>query len=358
MDTIGLVDGGEYGHASRHLSYPPILHACLTAGIKISAYGFALSEEPFDPDLDSEEHRRVVTERFSATADYLNLYGYNPWTLMLNRPPEPTTLIMASQDGEHQIRLELLKDLNLKKILLMPPIANTIETGAQIADNADNNNTELSVWYPLRFSRGVQQAREILNNGEFGTVSYAMTFGTTSYPHYWSRALPQYLDIVRLLMGEIENFTLRASGTKTRPSIAITAEHANEIIGTLCLESNRFLQRYPHARFEVTGRRRFLVIDDAGLKRCSYFSTRGDSKVPHFTHDTSNLQPSIELINNWVDSHENPVPITDALQTMFLVDAIETECDKLNGTPIKADFRRNADGTYKKLWARRPSTQT
>lgn len=357
MDTIGLVDGGEYGHASRHLSYPPILHACLTAGIKISAYGFALSEEPFDPDLDSEEHRRVVTERFSATADYLNLYGYNPWRMMLNRPPEPTTLIMASQDGEHQIRLELLKDLNLKKILLMPPIANTIETGAQIADNADNN-TELSIWYPLRFSRGVQQARDILNNGEFGTVSYAMTFGTTSYPHYWSRALPQYLDIVRLLMGEIENFTLRASGTKTRPSIAITAEHSNEIIGTLCLESNRFLQRYPHARFEVTGRRRFLVIDDAGLKRCSYFSTRGDSKVPHFTHDTSNLQPSIELINNWVDSHENPVPITDALQTMFLVDAIETECDKLNGTPIKADFRRNADGTYKKLWARRPSTQT
>ena len=54
MDTIGLVDGGEYGHASRHLSYPPILHACLTAGIKISAYGFALSEEPFDPDLDSQ----------------------------------------------------------------------------------------------------------------------------------------------------------------------------------------------------------------------------------------------------------------------------------------------------------------
>lgn len=364
--SIGFLDSGAYGHASQHLSFPPILNACLSAGIKITAYGYLPSGESFDPESD-EKRRSVEQERFYNTAKFLNFfpgYDYDPWHLMLNRW-NFSAFIIASEDGEGELhsRVDLLKNENFKgkKILLMPPIATSIARAKKITQNAKANKTDICIWYPIRFARGISEAKTILESGEFGAVSYAFNFGTTSYPHFFTQAVPPHLNVLRFLMGNISEFSLRASGSDIRPSISIAAEHENGCIGTLNLESNRFLQRFPHAHLQITGRRRLIVVNDSGFRRCSYFSTRGDSHVPNFTHDASSIEPGITLINNWASSLtdatiENPVPIADALQTMYLIDAIKGECDKLDGgRPIKSEFRRNSDGSYKKLWSRSTS---
>lgn len=360
---IGFLDSGAYGHATQHLSAPPILSACTSAGIKITAYGYLPSGESLDPESD-EKRRAVERERFHNTAKFLNFfpgYDYDPWELMLNRHRDLRGFIITSRDGEgKENRVDLLKNENFneKKILLVPPIATDIQRAKEIIENAKNNNIDICIWYPPLFARGVVDAKAILDNGEFGAVSYSMYFGTTSYPHFWTQAVPPYLFVLRHLMGDLSAFSLRATGSTIRPSISMLTEHANGIIGTVNIESNMFLQRFPHAHIRITGRRRLIVIDDAGLRRCNYFSTRGDAHVPHFTHDYSSNEPGIILITDWAaslndDTIETPVPIADALQTMYLIDAIKGECDTLGGgVPIKADFRRNPDGSYRKLYAR------
>ena len=372
MPEIAFVDSGQWGHPTHHLSLPPLLTAVQQAcSVKIAAYGYAQATDASNSDLDTEQpkdaeqlkaekerrtkRRQVEMDRFMKTADYFNLNDFRQWEKILNREPNISAFIIASQDGDTKKRLQLIRQSDIKYVLLMPPIATKLQDAQKIA--SQDGPPIITVWYPLRYARGILDAMEIINNGEFGLVSYALTFGTTSYSSYfWTRALPQYLDLLRVLFSEVEAFTLRAAGTPTRPSISMTTEHKAGIIGCVYLETNRFLQRYPHAQFMITGRRKLIVIDDAGLRRCSYYSTQNDSRGPSFSHDISPIEPSITLLNNWVasvkDTHKNPnpIPIADALNTFCLVTAIKDECYAIGDDgPIKADFQRRPDGTYEKL---------
>ena len=362
IPEIGLISDCAWAHPSQHLEYSPILAAILkSCSVKISVYGYAQATDASNlgtEQFKDRERRKVERERFKNTADYFNFTSvYSQWERMLEREPNIIGLIFSSQDGQNEERLQMIRQSSLseiKYVLLMPPIATRLEDAQKLASQQDG--PEITVFYPLRYARGVLDAMEIMrNSSDFGVTSYALNFGCSSYIHLWTKALPQYFDLLRVLFGEVEAFTVRATGMPTQPSITMTTEHKSGVVGSACVDAHRFMQRFAHAQIAVTGEKHLILIDDAGLRRCSYYNTLGVSHVPSFTHDTSPMEPSIKLIDSWVDSwkdmtHKNPVPIEDAVKTMCFVTAIQEVCKKItSGTIIKAEFQRSPDGTYQKI---------
>ena len=375
IPEIGLISDGAWGHPTRHMAYSPMLAAILQAcSVKIGAYGYAQAtdasnldtEQPKDTErLNAEkkhrtERRRVEWERFENTARYFDFNFYNQWERMLSREAHIKALMIASQDGENEQRLQRIRQSDLsdiKYVLLMPPIATKLQDAQKIA--ASQDGPAITVWYPLRYARGILDAMDIMSNSDFGVVSYSLNFGCSNYVHLWQRAINQYIDLLRVLFGEVEALTVRAAGMPT--SISISTEHKSGIVGSVSIEANRFMQRFAHAHFMVTGRKKLIIIDDSGLRRCSYYdtvgishyNTTGVSHVPSFTHDVSPMEPSIKLLDSWVasvkDTHKNPIPIEDAVKTMCLVTAIQEACETITSGPIKVDFQRLPDGTYQEI---------
>lgn len=364
LPKIALVDSGEWGHASQNISFHPMLSAVQQAcSVTIEAYGYTQATDVSNSDLDPKQKERrskrqqVEKDRFLQTAAHFKFNDYDQWEKILNREPNIRALMIASQDGNNAKRLALIRQsVGIKHVLLMPPITRELQDAQKIA--SENGPPIITVWYPLRYARGILDAMEIINNGkfgDFGLASYAITFGTTSYPSLWSRAIEQVFDLLRHLIGEVEAFTLRAAGTLTRPSIAIATEHQSGVVGCLSVSGSRFLQRFPHTHIMLTGTRKLIVIDESGLRRCSYYDTGDNCFSPGFTHDTTPMEPAINLLNNWIssvkdpDKNKNPIPIADALNTMCLVTAVKTAIKEITSGTIKVDFQRRADGTYKVL---------
>lgn len=369
IPEIALISDGAFGHTSQHMSYSPMLAAILRAcSVKIGAYGYTQATDPSNLDTEQNknteqrnaakkhrmERRGVERERFQNTAYYFGFNYYNQWERILDREPNITALMMSCQDGENRERLEKIQqsELDIKQVLLMPPIATRLEDAQKIAAQA---SPTLTVWYPLRYARGIRDAMEIIHNSsDFGLVSYSFNFGCSSYTHLWTKAIPQYIDLLRVLFGEVEAFSVRVTGMTTQPTITMTTEHKSGVVGSVSIDAHRFMQNFAHAHFIITGHKNLVIIDDAALRRCSFYNTVGVSHVPSFTHDVSPMEPSIKLIDAWVDSwvnaHKNPIPIEDAVKTMYLVTALQEACETITtGTIIKADFQRSRDGTYHEI---------
>ena len=329
-----MIDSGEY--ANGYLSYPKILSPLLLqGGFKIEAYAYAQSEDRY-PDIAGIDIERREKEKqcFFLTADFLNLSRYTSWETEIERQ-NFDVIIITMEDGVNSERREEIIETILEArgeqpppILTMPPQSlKSAESLAKISQN-------LVLWYPLRFASGVSSAKMDIELQDFEISSCNMSFGTAPYSGFFSEALPQYIDLILHLIGAFEDMNVYLSGTQKAPAIAISARHRNGAAATYLFEANRFFQRYPHARFEITSRaQELLIIDDSGLRRKSVFSN-SRSDMPGFSHDHSNMDPGQTLLHLWMLAVQGApnswLPtIHDACETLKIIEHLKTEIEKL-----------------------------
>ena len=379
MTKLGLIDTGEVVHDTKNLSFPEMLETALLGGVKIHAVSYCDSATKYPEDKEGipedkegidKERRRVEKDRFQRTWNFFNLYGTNQWQQMIELK-DLTALLIAMDDGVCDTRMQIIKAALEKQIsiLIKPPLAYTIERAKEIQQLAEdyNYNENISLWCPLRFARGVMDAHDIIQGRNqyrrFGPISScSMNFATVSYPKFLT-VVSDHIDLITYLVGDFEEITIRSTGTEKNPVFSLNALHTNGALGSYLFSSQRFLQQRPHCTVEILSQQhQLLVIDDAGLRRCSYYtSDKEQAHIPGFSHDTSSLEGSIRLLDTWCEKvnlsggntdaknvHDLPTP-QDARKTMDVRELLRQESEKLNQSRNpKTDYRRTEDG-YKKV---------
>ena len=372
MTTLSLLDTGEISHDTKNLSFPEMLKTAILAGVKIHDVSYCQSATRYPDEEDKgidEERRRVEKDRFQRTWDFLNLYGRTNWQQMIENE-DLTALLIAMDDGVCDTRLRIIKAALEKQIsiLIKPPLAYTIERAKEIQQLV--HNASISLWCPLRFARGVMEAHAIIQGEnqyrKFGHISScSLNFATVSYPRFFD-TLSHYVDIIIHLVGDFEEITIRSTGTSRDPAFSMNATHSNGAVGAYIFSSHRFLQQRPHCTAEILSRQQqLIVIDDANLRRCSYYTSDNEkAHIPGFSHDTSPIEASIRLLDTWCEKvnlsggntdTKNSKNINDlstpqdARKTMEVIELLRQESEKLNlNRNPKTDYQRTEDG-YKEV---------
>ena len=337
---IAIIDSGEYA-GNGNLSYPKVLGPLLCSGIQIGAYAYAPSEDRYPEEQDIDTERRSVEKvRWERTANFLNVDQYQSWKRVFdrfNRYPFAALIIAIEEGVNCEQRFEILEAASAlgKRIpvLTLPP--RSLESAQSLAALYP----DIVLWNPLRFTRGITSAKVDLET-DFGEISSCnASFGSAPYHLFLREAAAQFIDLILHLMGPLAGIhACVCGGRKKAPAIAISARHNSAAVATYLLEANRFFQKHPHTRFEITSRNReLIVIDDSGLRRKSRVS-RHRSEVPGFSHDYSSMEPGQTLLHLWLEKirqapedvlQSNWLPtINEACETMKIIAAIEAAIEK------------------------------
>lgn len=219
------------------------------------------------------------------------------------------------------------------------PVASTLADARRMNETAHRTGRRLGVDYNRRFGFGYRTLREWLDRGKIGVPQQAVVRVTDGIPSAYPMApwaicttlLTHHIDLIRWLVGEIEEVHLRAD-----PMQADGRHHQAVLsfglvgggVATICAGLHPG-QRRTRETFEVWGQSGTAVVDDvvAEARWWGKDPDRVEVVRPDFFHATGNSFPdTIDMhLAAFIDSIRNhapvPVPAEAGVRGLEVVDA-------------------------------------
>ena len=319
MDTskrLALIDSGEWAkkNAQGHLSTPPMLEAVLTSGTPLNAYGYCGSSD----SLSSDRFKRW--EGRSATLPDTTRICSN-WEEILDGSTPEIKAVLVNCSDDTPLRQEIVSKLNERRIhvCLMPPVGSLSES--------DLKSELISVWYPMRRAPGIVYAKRLIDGNNVDITSMSIMVASPYYRKFMSRVVLPYLDVGKLLLGEVEKCYYIRSPNNV---FMINAQHANGANGIYTFDGNG--SRNNNHPDEIN-----IVASDGTRLKVNWhqciISNHKETRV--FSADSRDFLASIEFLDYWLRKTQNHrfhyeyVPsISTAVDTERLLRVFQSEEDE------------------------------
>ncbi|SFP36481.1 Gfo/Idh/MocA family protein [Salibacterium halotolerans] len=225
-----------------------------------------------NPDAELTAVCDIVEERAQAAADQYGGKAYTDMLTMLDQEDiDIVSIATAGEEngGDHYgpavTAIEAGKDVLVEK-----PISNDIDKARDLVRLAEERNVRLASNLNHRFVPAAYKGRELIDEGQLGTLLFLnmkLTIGNPkeTSPWFHLRALhPHSIDVMRYFGGDIkrvQSFMTKAPGRNIWSTASINLEFASGAVGHLT-GSYDMAARHPIEYCEAAGNKGRFVIDN------------------------------------------------------------------------------------------------
>ncbi|MFB5661072.1 Gfo/Idh/MocA family protein [Alteribacillus sp. HJP-4] len=225
-----------------------------------------------NPDAELVAVCDIIEERAQAMQELYGCKAYPDLKLMLaHEEIDVISIATAGEEngGDHYGPAVLAIEAG-KDVLVEKPISNNIEEAREMVRLAAEKNVRLVSNLNHRFVPAAYKGKEIIEQGELGTLLFLNMKLTIQNPKETSpwfhlRALhPHSIDVMRYFAGDIkrvQSFMTKAPGRKIWSTASINIEFASGAVGHLT-GSYDMAGRHPIEHCEAAGSKGRFVIDN------------------------------------------------------------------------------------------------
>lgn len=241
----------------------------------------------------------------------------------------PKVVSIAVPTEFHYYSFKKIIQYNISAIVLEKPIADNIEDGEEIVNEAERKNIPVLVNYMRRFEPGVQRIKRFIDLNEIGGIFKGVVFYSKGILNNGSH----FIDMLTLLLGKPVEVKVLCKGRiwnqkDPEPDILLKFKNA-EIYFLACKE-----EFYSIAEMELYGTKGKLLYKNGG-SNIEYYKSITDpiypdytilSKEPSIIHSELNKSQYYVLNNlkNYLDGKVSQLNSNGktAIQTLNIVDEI------------------------------------
>ena len=257
-------------------------------------------------------------------------------------PLKPDAVIIASPSSEHMVYVETLLKHNIP-CLVEKPLSDNVKKAKQQLTLMQSN--KIALGYTFRFSRLLNQCKEIINSNQYGKIIHASIHTNQYLPDWRPKCdyrlsvsaqkklgggvlleLSHEIDIIIWLMGSVESVCAGVSSSKT-----LDVDVEDTVDALLKLNSGAtvnlhldMMQRVPSRRYLIAFERGSIAIDMIAqtLSRCSGNSRIWDQEHIPQSRDEIFSDQLLEFSNYIKGGVWSGASIEEGLHTLNIIESI------------------------------------